>query len=116
MSDEQLVLICDCRSLEHIVIIDLLDETQWDKPCPHAELVFSPLLNTYYGFWGRLCTATKYVFGHKSSFGLFDSVSMQETDLPKLKALITSYEAALERAKQLSVAVQFTGGKSNASV
>lgn len=69
------VFICDCNSLEHQYSIwyDEEDNQLWFEP----HLVNMP-------WYLRIGLALKYVFGHKSNYGDWDSTIVKVEDMPRL--------------------------------
>ena len=64
------ILICDCNSLEHQMMI------WWDE---EDKLIYSYIhLNTSKNFFQRLTHGIKYIFGHKCRFGAWDEFIFSE--------------------------------------
>ena len=68
---------CDCFSIEHIFRISYFS----DDP---DEIYLEPHLSNSNGFFTRILVAIKYIFGHRSKYGDFDSVIL---NVPKVVEL-----------------------------
>ncbi len=78
------ILICDCGSLEHqIVIIE-------DEEDHHVYVEIH--IKTYKRFLKRLWVGLRYAFGYRSRFGEFDSIIIQQQDHQKLIDLLEKYK------------------------
>ncbi len=75
---ENEILICECNSTEHQIIISY-DEEDKVAYC-HIHLV-------HYGFWRRLKAGLKYIFGYKCKFGEWDEFLLYPKHAQKLKEL-----------------------------
>jgi hypothetical protein len=75
------VFVCNCSTLEHQIAIWYDDEDE--------TLYFEPHLNDSLGFWFRLVTAVKYIFGVKSKFGAWDEVVLNRQDTNELMTYLT---------------------------
>lgn len=80
---EEYLFTCQCFSLEHQFVFVFDPE---EKEC-----YLSPHLITYKGFWARLWHGLKYVFGHRSRYGAWDSVIIHQSDAIKLKELLGQF-------------------------
>lgn len=60
---EPKILICDCKSIEHQIVIE------YDESC---NLVFFYVHLNKRSFYLRLKYGLKYIFGYKSRYGHFD--------------------------------------------
>ena len=72
------VLICDCNSTEHQIVIYPEDEDG---------LVYCHIYLTNYGFWRRLKAGLKYIFGYKCRFGQWDEFILKPEHADKLREL-----------------------------
>ena len=64
------ILICDCNSLEHQMMI------WWDE---EDKMIYSYIhLNTSKNFFQRLVQGIKYIFGYKCRFGAWDEFIFSE--------------------------------------
>lgn len=98
------LLICDCHSTDHQIILmheyeeDVKkDDDGNEMRDADGKLIFIkkyPMcyvhihLSTYHTFWGRLKYAVKYIFGYKSRYGAFDEFIFNPEDAPKLQQLV----------------------------
>lgn len=73
------VLICDCHSDDHQILIHYDDEDR--EVYLHIHLASR-------GFWARLKYAFKYVFGYKSRYGAWDSFIFRKQDSKKLEDVV----------------------------
>ena len=79
-SDNEILLLCDCSSDEHQLIV------KWDND--DNEVYVSVHLSTYHGFWKRLWHGLKYAFGHKSRYGAFDEIILRKEDADNLQKVV----------------------------
>ena len=79
-NDNEILLLCDCSSDEHQLIV------RWDDE--DNEVYVSVHLANYMGFWKRLWHAMKYVFGYKSRYGAFDEVILRKEDADNLQKVV----------------------------
>lgn len=79
------VLVCDCNSTEHQMVI-YHDEEDKLFYC-HIHLV-------HYGFWRRLKAAIKYLFGYHSKYGQWDELILSKNHLPQLRAIVDKLSQA----------------------
>ncbi len=76
---EEEILICECSSPEHIVIISYDKET-------NLAYVLVHLAN--HKLWKRLKIAFRYILGKKSIYGSFEEVVLSEHHVDKLENLV----------------------------
>lgn len=76
MSKKIETLICECHSVEHIVLFSF--DTNWDE-------VFMSFHLRKVGFWKRLIYGIKYIFGHQCNYGAFDEVILKAEDYQKIQ-------------------------------
>lgn len=81
MNQEE-ILICKCHSPEHQIIFRRIDDDD-DK-----EVYMEILLNPEWKWWKRVREAVKYIFGHKSDYGMFDEVILKREDADKLQNIV----------------------------
>jgi hypothetical protein len=79
-NDNEILLLCDCSSTEHQLIV------RWDND--DNEVFVSVHLANYAGFWKRLWSGLKYVFGYKSCYGAFDEVILRKEDADRLQKVV----------------------------
>ena len=85
-NDNEILLLCDCSSEEHQLIV------RWDND--DREVYVSVHLANYMGFWKRLWHAVKYVFGYKSRYGAFDEVILRKEDADNLQKVVDHLRGA----------------------
>ena len=84
-TDNEILLICDCSSAEHQLII------RWNND--YDEVYVDTHLTTYKGFWKRLWYGLKYTFGYKCRYGAFDEVILRKEDADNLQKVVDYLKA-----------------------
>ena len=79
-NDNEILLLCDCSSAEHQLIV------RWDND--DKEVYVNVHLANMYGFWQRLWHGLKYAFGHKSKYGAFDEIILRKEDADNLQKVV----------------------------
>ena len=79
-NDNEILLLCDCSSAEHQLIV------RWDND--DKEVSVNVHLANVDGFWKRLWHAAKYVFGYKSRYGAFDEIILRKEDADNLQKVV----------------------------
>lgn len=79
-NDNEMLLLCDCSSDEHQMIV------RWDND--DKEVYVSIHLANYRGFWKRLWHGLKYAFGHRSRYGEFDEIILRKEDACNLQKVV----------------------------
>ena len=79
-SDNEILLVCDCSSCEHQLIVD------WNND--DNEVYVHVHLAQCKGFWSRLWLGLKYAFGYKSCYGSFDEVILRKEDADNLQKVV----------------------------
>ena len=77
------VLICECSSREHQIIIE--HDNEDNLTYCHIHLV-------NHGFWQRLKAGFKYIFGYKCKYGAWDSIIVSKQNYLPLKEAIEFLE------------------------
>lgn len=77
---ERTILVCDCYSPEHQILIE------YDKEEDTLSLQLH--LVNYQGFFKRLLVGIKYTFGYKCKYGNFDMVELGPEEQQKLLAVL----------------------------
>lgn len=77
------ILICKCCSDEHQIIFHW-----WDDEIIGGEVYVEVLLNPEWRWYRRIWEAIKYIFGHRSKYGMFDEIILDKNDIPKLEKII----------------------------
>jgi hypothetical protein len=84
---------CACNSDEHRLVFYLSDD-----PLPEdREIHTSVYLNHTLNVFGRIKEAIKYIFGHRSKYGSFDSFILKPEDVGKFKEMLNKYEDILSK-------------------
>ena len=78
------IILCDCNSTEHQMIIyyDKDDEFGEEEVYVHLHLINNR------GFWNRLKYGIKYIFGYKSKFGAWDEMVLKPSDADKFQTMV----------------------------
>lgn len=74
------ILICECHSTEHQMVIHYSDDNGIPMCYLHVHLNKRPLLQ-------RIVYGIKYIFGHQSRFGAFDEFIINPEDSTKIKEI-----------------------------
>lgn len=74
------IFICECGDIEHQYSFwyDEEDNELWFEP----HLVIHP-------WYRRIWIGIKYIFGYKTKYGSWDSIILNNDDLPRLKEFLT---------------------------
>ena len=78
MKTEPNILICDCSSEEHQIVI---------RKDQDDNMVYCHIHLTQHGFWRRLLKGVKYIFGYKSKYGHWDEFIFTPKHVEKLKEI-----------------------------
>lgn len=83
---EPIILICDCHSTEHQLIIreDIEEEG-------YKEAYVSIYLREK-SFFNRLKLGIKYIFGYKSKYGAFDEILLSKNNTKQLKEMLDRWD------------------------
>ena len=79
-NDNEILLLCDCSSAEHQLIVS------WDND--DKEVYVRVHLSKRHGFWRRIWHAVKYVLGYKCRYGAFDEVILRKEDANNLQKVV----------------------------
>lgn len=82
------VLLCDCGSAEHQIII----HKDKDFSDNYREIILCPHLITYRNIFKRIWVAIKYIFGYKCKYGAWDSIIVSKQNYLPLKEAIEFLE------------------------
>ena len=74
---KKIYLDCDCDSPEHLIRFSYFED---DKDYVYLEVHLYP-----HGFWSRLLTAIKYIFGHRSEYGDFSETVLGKEKVQQLR-------------------------------
>lgn len=83
------IIICECKSSEHQIIIHKDDDFENN----HKLIYLSPHLYTYKNFFKRVIVAFKYIFGYKSKYGAWDSIIVSKENYQPLKDAVEFLES-----------------------
>ena len=86
LKDTKEILICDCHSTEHQVVV-YYSEDQFDDGMTYPMVYFHIHLNKL-KFWERVKYAIKYIFGHQSRYGAFEEFIINPEDAEKLQNVV----------------------------
>ena len=86
MEKEIELLICECDSTEHQIIL-LYDEDE-DKDGNIIPTCYAHIHLAKISFWRRIIYAVKYLFGYQSRYGAFEEFIFNPKDAPKLQELV----------------------------
>lgn len=81
MSDNKDIIICDCNSIEHQIVV------YYDEIETVPFVYFYVHLNKR-PFLQRLKYGLKYIFGRKSNYGAFDEFIFNPDDVDKLEKIV----------------------------
>ena len=76
MEDKTDILICQCHTAEHNIIVRYLDG-----------LVYVDYHLVRHVFWSRLKYAFKYIFGFQSKYGAYGELILNPDDWEKVKSI-----------------------------
>ena len=76
------VLLCECNSTEHQLIV------LYDNQDEYPQVYFHIHLNKK-SFWNRLVYGIKYIFGYRSRFGAFEEFIFNPDDVEKIERIVT---------------------------
>lgn len=79
VNPEKEMILCQCQSDEHVIL--------YEKDEGDALVYLSPHLADV-GFFKRVVLGIKYIFGHKSKYGHFESVVLSDIHIDKLQDII----------------------------
>jgi hypothetical protein len=80
------VLICECYSPEHQMVISYGDDELIDGTIIHMVYIHTHLVKK--SFWSRLKYGLKYIFGYKSQYGAWDEFILNPNDAEKLQDIV----------------------------
>ena len=73
----ELRLSCDCNDLEHSIYLFSDRDPEYKRVYVYVHL--SPV----FGFFKRVSNGLKYMFGHRSRFGDFSEISLDDDEIRK---------------------------------
>lgn len=75
------ILICDCHSTEHQIVV------HFDNDDRHPEVYMHIHLNKK-SFWERLVHGIRYIFGYQCRFGAFEEFIFNPDDADRLQDVV----------------------------
>jgi len=84
------LFVCNCSSVEHqfSFVFDCEDE---DPDYPIDEFYLEVHLSQYRGFWKRVWTGIKYMFGYHCKYGHWDTTGLRVEDAKRLRNLLGKF-------------------------
>jgi len=83
---------CDCGTDEHRFCVTSEPQDEYFPP----QLYFHFQLSQYKNVLERMLVAAKYIFGFKSKYGHWDTISISEDDTNRLFILLHQHRVKLE--------------------
>ena len=80
MKDDKDILICQCMSTEHQVVVYYSHEDSTPMVFLHINLVKRPFLK-------RIIHGLKYIFGYQSRYGAFEEIILDPNDADKINKI-----------------------------
>jgi hypothetical protein len=97
MKHKKDILICDCHSTEHQIVVYYSEDSLSDgTTIPSCYLHVH--LNSQ-SFWKRLVYGVKYIFGYKSRFGAWDEMILNPDDADKIQEIANYLKHVEDRNK-----------------
>ena len=94
MKPVQELLLCECNSSEHQMIMRYFEDDQ-------ESTIFVDIHLVKRTFWDRLKYAVKYLFGYKSKYGAWDEIILGPQHIKSLESVV-KYLKSSEAKKQQS--------------
>ena len=85
---ERDVIFCSCGSAEHQLLVWHNNEFSDE----YRDVVLQPHLVTHENIFKRIVVAIRYVFGHRSKYGHWDSIIVDSTNYLPLKRAVEFIE------------------------
>lgn len=96
MKPVQEILLCECASSEHQMIMRYFEDDPESTVYVDVHLVKR-------SFWGRLKHGIKYIFGYKSQYGAWDEIIMGPQHIKGLESVVKYLKDSEARKNQLVV-------------
>lgn len=96
MKTVQELLLCECASSEHQMIMRYFNDD--DHPVVYVDVHLVKR-----NLWQRIKYAVKYIFGYKSKFGAWDEILLGPQHIKSLESVIKHLKDAEAKRQQLSV-------------
>lgn len=87
--------ICECENPKHLIIFSYSDDEISN------DVYMTVHINPCYGFWKRLVHAMRYLFGHKSKYGDFDTFIFKSEDADRLQKIVDYMNKAKDKGEEL---------------
>jgi hypothetical protein len=81
MSKTKDILICECNSTDHQLVLLYEHDNDYPMCYVHVHLPKKP-------FWERVKYGLKYIFGYQSRYGAFDEFIFNPEDADKLQKVV----------------------------
>jgi hypothetical protein len=99
MSDLQReIFICECHSTEHQMLVSYIEGEQHEDWVEEDLLTFEVHLGNYKSFWKRAWAGIKYIFGHTSRYGHWDSILFNPNDCERMIEFLEKFKKGRDRA------------------
>ena len=86
MKNKQDLLICECHSTDHQIILSYSEDV--DKEGKTYPMCYAHVHLRKHRFFGRVIHGIKYIFGYQCRYGAFDEFIFNPEDAPKLQELV----------------------------
>lgn len=90
-------IVCSCGCSEHLIRLQQFDWVREGKILD-TDIGVSIHLSQHAGFFRRLWTAIKYVFGHRSEYGDFDEILLEDKDIDEIINFCEEYKKSKAEA------------------
>lgn len=81
------IFVCDCNALEHIIRFQY-----WDSKYDNEEnIIYVAYHLQSDSLWERIKTAIKHILGHRSKYGDFGELLLNEDDAKRLAKFLTTF-------------------------
>lgn len=94
------VFICECFSTEHQLVVSYMPG---ENKLDYDELNFEVHLHPTYGFWRRVWSAIKYIFGYRSRYGNWDNFMVNVNDADKLITILQKFKDDTAKVKEANL-------------
>lgn len=83
--DRKDILICDCHSVDHQLVLIHSEDEHGGRIYPNC---YAYVYLRRKNFWGRIKYGIKYIFGYQCNYGAFDEFIFNPEDAEKLQELV----------------------------
>jgi hypothetical protein len=84
MTEDKDLLICDCNSTEHMMMVFYAEDKMDDRVYP---TVYIHIHLSKKSFWKRVKYAINYIFGRQCRYGAFEEMILNPDDAPKFEKI-----------------------------